>query len=51
MLNLVQHLRKLDTYETMKQVQGDKQGLFTISSNYDLTTFRTLDYKYIVIVK
>jgi hypothetical protein len=32
MLNLVQHLRELGTHETLKQVQGDKQGLFTIPS-------------------
>ena len=29
MLNLVQHLTKSITYETLKQVQGDKLGLFT----------------------
>jgi len=29
MLNLVQHLTKSGTYETLKQVQGDKSGLFT----------------------
>jgi 3-oxoacyl-[acyl-carrier protein] reductase len=29
MLNLVQHLTESKTYETLKQVQGDKSGLFT----------------------
>jgi hypothetical protein len=29
MLNLIQHLTKSRTYETLKQVQGDKAGLFT----------------------
>jgi len=29
MLNLVQHLTKSIGYETLKQVQGDKSGLFT----------------------
>jgi hypothetical protein len=29
MLNLVQHLTKSMSYETLKQVQGDKSGLFT----------------------
>ena len=29
MLNLVQHLTKSMCYETLKQVQGDKSGLFT----------------------
>ena len=33
MLNLVQHLTKSRTYETLKQVQGDKSGLFTRPSN------------------
>jgi len=28
MLSLVQHLTKSSTYETLKQVQGDKLGLF-----------------------
>jgi hypothetical protein len=28
MLNLVQHLTKLRNYETLKQVQGDKSGMF-----------------------
>jgi hypothetical protein len=32
MPNLVQHLRKLDTCETLKQVQGDKQGLDSINN-------------------
>jgi hypothetical protein len=36
MLNLVQHLTKSRIYETLKQVQGDKQGLFTIPSCLDL---------------
>jgi len=29
LLNLVQHLTKSKTNETLKQVQGDKPGLFT----------------------
>ncbi len=29
MLNLIQHLKKSMSYETLKQVQGDKSGLFT----------------------
>jgi hypothetical protein len=29
MLNLVQHLKESNSYETLKQVQGDKSGLFT----------------------
>ena len=29
MLNLIQHLTKSGTYETLKQVQGDRLGLFT----------------------
>jgi hypothetical protein len=29
MLNLVQHLTKSWTYETLKQVQGDRYRLFT----------------------
>jgi len=29
---LFQHLTKSSTYETLKQVQGDRSGLFTISS-------------------
>jgi len=32
MMNLVQHLMKSTAYETLKQVQGDKLGLFTNSS-------------------
>jgi hypothetical protein len=33
MLNLVQHLTKSRTYETLKQVQGDKSELFTDTPN------------------
>ena len=29
MLNLIQHLTKSRTYETLKRVQGDRLGLFT----------------------
>jgi len=29
MLNLVQHLTKSRTYQTLKQVQGDRYQLFT----------------------
>ena len=32
MLNLIQHLTNSKTYETLKQVQGDKLGLFTRAS-------------------
>ena len=32
MLNLVQHLMKSTTCETLKQVQGDQLGLFTSPS-------------------
>ena len=32
MLNLFQHLTKSWTYETLKQVQGDRLGLFTSPS-------------------
>jgi len=30
MLNLIQHLTKSKTYETLKQVQGDRLGFFTL---------------------
>jgi len=33
MLNLIQHLINSKTYETLKQVQGDKLGLFTKASS------------------
>jgi hypothetical protein len=36
MLNLIQHLTKSRTYETLKQVQGDKLGFFTRPSNMNL---------------
>jgi len=36
MLNLIQHLTKPSAYETLKQVQGDKSGLFTRPSNLGL---------------
>ncbi len=47
MLNLVQHLIKSMSYETLKQpmkqvqgvVQGDKSGLFTRLSNFKILTF------------
>ncbi len=35
MLNLIQHLTKSMGYETLKQVQGDKSGLFTNPSLID----------------
>ena len=35
MLNLFQHLTKSWTYETLKQVQGDRLGLFTSPSKHD----------------
>jgi hypothetical protein len=34
MLNLVQHLTESMTYETLKQVQGDRLGLFTEPSEF-----------------
>jgi hypothetical protein len=39
MLNLIQHLIKSRTYETLKQVQGDKSGLFTKPSYIIVATF------------
>ena len=36
MLNLIQHLTKSRTYETLKRVQGDRLGLFTRPSNLNL---------------
>jgi len=36
MLNLIQHLTKSRAYETLKQVQGDKSGLFTRPSKMNL---------------
>jgi hypothetical protein len=36
MLNLIQHLTKSRAYETLKQVQGDKLGLFTRPSHMNL---------------
>jgi len=39
MLNLIQHLRKSMSYETLKQVQGDKSGLFTNPSILHFTIF------------
>jgi hypothetical protein len=41
MLNLVQHLMKSTTYETLKQVQGDKLGLFTRPSNFRFQIFKS----------
>jgi hypothetical protein len=38
MLNLIQHLKKLSTYETLKRVQGDRLGLFMRSSRVVSTT-------------
>jgi len=35
MLNLIQHLTKSTTYETLKQVQGDRLGLFTSPSEIE----------------
>ena len=50
MLNLVQHLTKSMCYETLKQVQGDKSGLFTRPSNLDfdirISYLRVLSYAY-----
>jgi hypothetical protein len=39
MLNLIQHLTKSTTYETLKQVQGDRMGLFTSPSILDFRFF------------
>jgi len=39
MLNLTQHLKKSMSYETLKQVQGDKSGLFTNPSKKDYSDF------------
>ena len=36
MLNLIQHLTKSITCETLKRVQGDRLGLFTRSSKLKL---------------
>jgi len=36
MLNLIQHLTKSTTYETLKQVQGDRLGFFTSLSLLNL---------------
>jgi len=37
MLDLVQNLTKSETYGTLKQVQGDKLGLFTRPSTHSLS--------------
>ena len=42
MLNLIQHLTKSRTYETLKQVQGDRSGLFTRPST--LVSFISFKY-------
>jgi len=50
MLNLIQHLIKSRTYETLKRpmkqvqdmVQGDKSGLFTKPSNMEIMNFKHL---------
>jgi len=34
MLNLVQHLKKSRTYQTLKQVQGGNTGHFTRTSEF-----------------
>ena len=39
MLNLVQHLMKPKTCETLKQVQGDNSGLLTNLSNLGFKIF------------
>jgi hypothetical protein len=44
MLNLVQHLIKSTGYETLKQVQGDKQGLFHEPVKFCHLNFQTLYY-------
>ena len=44
MLNLIQHLTKSRTYETLKQVQGDKLGLFTRPSDLDIKIIFALPY-------
>jgi len=39
MLNLVQHLTKPKTCETLKQVQGDNSGLLTNLSDLEFKIF------------
>jgi len=42
MLNLIQHLTKSRTYETLKQVQGDKLGLFTRPSRIKMMITKSI---------
>ncbi len=44
MLNLIQHLTKSKTYETLKQVQGDKLGLFTRQTTIQIHKKPSLDF-------
>jgi len=47
MLNLIQHLTKSRTYQTLKRVQGDTLGLFTIPSIRDFCFFSKISKKYL----
>jgi hypothetical protein len=42
MLNLIQHLIKSRTHETLKQVQGDKSGLFERTSFDSFALIRSI---------
>jgi len=44
MLNLIQHLIKSRAYETLKQVQSDKSGLFTRPSQLLIDHFALILY-------
>jgi hypothetical protein len=46
MLNLIQPLTNSKTYETLKQVQGDKPGLFTRASKLKYQMFKKLDFRF-----
>jgi hypothetical protein len=46
MLNLVQHLIKSKAYETLKQVQGEKSGLFTKPSMIIFSLFYHLTFRF-----
>jgi hypothetical protein len=45
MLKLIQHLTKSMCYETLKQVQGDKSGLFTAPSLLTYFKKKSIDRK------
>jgi hypothetical protein len=50
MLNLIQHLTKSRTYETLKQVQGDRSGLFTRPSKLFCLEFGTLGFVWVLVL-